>query len=60
MKENLKSLGLAALFFAVAMACLWGMMILAKGFEDRADECTAKGGEMLYNRCVDTIELEGK
>lgn len=60
MKENLKTLGQAVVFFGVVMLCLWGAMLLAKGFMDRADECAAKGGEMVYNRCVETIELERK
>ena len=60
MKETLKALGLAALFFGVAMACLWGLLLVAKGYEDRGAECANRGGEILYNRCVDTIDMEGK
>lgn len=60
MKENLKSLGLGLAFLALAMLCLWGMLLIAKSVEDQSMECTAKGGEILYYRCVDTIELERK
>lgn len=60
MKENLKALGLAAVFFVLTLLCLWGALLLAKDLEDRSIECESKGGEMLYNRCVETIELERK
>lgn len=60
MKENLKTLGQLVVFFGVAMLCLWGLLVVAKGLEDRSLECNARGGEMLHYRCIEIIELEGK
>lgn len=60
MKEALKTLGLGAVFLGMAMLCLWGLLLFAKNLEDQSAECTAKGGEMVYNRCLDIIEMERK
>jgi hypothetical protein len=50
---NIGKVAFLLAMLGLMLVCLWGLLLVVKAGNDRVDECTAKGGVVVYGgKCV--------